>query len=289
MQRNNGRVLLAELTCGQIEYEDTGGDKPVIVLLHGLAMNGSVWRKVVAGLQDDFRCIVPTLPLGGHRLPVKPQFDLSPRSVAMLIGEFLERLDLHGVTLVESDTGRAQTLAGTGPARVARLVLVSCEAFENYPPGLPGKVVSMAAMFPGGINAMVQPLRIRALRRLPVALGRMSKRKVPDDVTDGWLHPLMHNRQIRKDLERYLRAVDKREMIEAAEKLPAFGRPALIVWAEEDRVMPIDTGRRLAKVLPNCEFVSVPDSFTLISEDQPEVLTGLIRDFVRKNPDRVSE
>jgi len=289
MQRNNGRILLAELTCGEIEYEDTGGGKPVIVLLHGLAMNGSVWRKVVAGLQDDFRCIVPTLPLGGHRLPVKPQFDLSPRSVAMLIGEFLELLDLHGVTLVENDTGRAQTLAGAGPARVARLVLVSCEAFENYPPGLPGKVVSMAAMFPGGINALVQPLRIRALRRLPMALGRMSKRKVPDDVTDGWLQPLMHNRLIRKDLERYLRAAGKRDMIEAAEKLPAFGRPALIVWAEEDRVMPIDTGRRLAKVLPNSEFVSVPDSFTLIPEDQPEALAGLIRDFVRKNPDQVSE
>jgi pimeloyl-ACP methyl ester carboxylesterase len=287
--QGNDRILLAELTCGEIEYEDTGGRQPIIVLLHGLAMNGSVWRKVVAGLRDDFRCIVPTLPLGGHRLPVKLQFDLSPKSVAMLVGEFLELLDLNDVTLVENDAGRAQTLAGTGPARVARLVLVSCEAFENYPPGLPGKVVSMAAMLPGGLNALVQPLRIRALRRLPMALGRMSKRKVPDDVTDGWLDPLLHNRKIRKDLQRYLRAVHKREMIEAAEKLSAFDRPALVVWAEEDRVMPIDTGRRLARVLPKGEFVSVPDSFTLIPEDQPEVLAGLIRDFVRRNPHRVLE
>jgi pimeloyl-ACP methyl ester carboxylesterase len=276
-------ILLAELACGCLEYEDTGGSNPVIVLVHGLAMNGSLWRKVVAALRDDFRCIVPTLPLGGHRLSVKEEFDLSPRSVAMLIGEFLEHLDLNHVTLVENDTGRAQTLAGTRPARVARLVLASCEAFENYPPGLPGKVVSMAALVPGGLNALVQPLRVRALRWLPMAFGRMAKRKVPNDVTDDWLRPLISQRAIRRDLQRYLRAVDKREMLEAAEKLSAFDRPALVVWAEEDQVMPIDTGRRLAKALPKGEFVTVPDSFTLLPEDQPEVLAGLIRDFVRRS------
>jgi pimeloyl-ACP methyl ester carboxylesterase len=280
---NQDEMLRAELTCGQVEYEDTGGDKPVLVLLHGLVMNGSVWRKVVANLRDDFRCIVPTLPLGSHRLPVNPQFELSPRSVAMLIGELLEFLDLNDVTLVENDAGRAQTFAATCPARVARLVLASCEAFENYPPGLPGKVVSMAATIPGGLNALVQPLRLRSLRRLPMALGRMTKRKIPDEITDGWLRPLLSQRAIRKDLQRYLRAVDKGEMLEAAEKLAAFDRPALIVWSEEDRVMPIDTGRRLAKALPKSEFVTVPDSFTLIPEDQPEVFATLIRDFVQRN------
>jgi pimeloyl-ACP methyl ester carboxylesterase len=277
-------LLLAELTSGPVEYQDTGGRKPVVVLLHGLAMNGSLWRKVVARLRDEFRCIVPTLPLGGHRLPVKPRFDLSPRSVAMLIGELLDVLNLDDVTLVENDSGRAQTFVGTRPTRVARLVLVSCEALENYPPGLPGKVVSMAAAFPGGIYALVQPLRLRPLRRLPMALGRMSKRKVPDEVTDGWLRPLLGQRQIRADLRRYLRAVDQGEMVDAAEKLSGFDRPALVVWAEEDRVMPLETGRRLAKALPKGEFVTVADSFTLIPEDQPDVLAQLIRDFVRRHP-----
>lgn len=55
------------LSAGVVEYEDTGGDGPVVVLLHGVAMNGSLWRHVVAGLRSDYRCVVPTLPLGAHR------------------------------------------------------------------------------------------------------------------------------------------------------------------------------------------------------------------------------
>lgn len=202
----------------------------------------------------------------------------------MLLGEFLDTLNLSNVTLVENDTGRAQTFAGTRPPRVARLVLVSCEAFENYPPGLPGKTVSMVAKIPGGLNALAQPMRMRFLRRLPMALGMMTKRRIPHEVTDDWLRPVLNQRAIRKDLRRYLRAVEKGEMIEAAAKLSAFDRPALVVWAEEDRVMPIETGRRLAKALPRCEFVTVPDSYTLIPEDQPDALSRLIRDFIHRNP-----
>ena len=273
-----------ELSCGKLEYQDSGGSGPVVVLIHGLVMNGSLWRHVVENLRGEFRCVVPTLPFGGHRIPVKPEFELSPRSVAMLIGEFLDALNLSNVTLVENDTGRAQTFAGTRPPRVARLVLVSCEAFENYPPGLPGKTVSMVAKIPGGLNALAQPMRMRFLRRLPMALGMMTKRRIPHEVTDDWLRPVLNQRAIRKDLRRYLRAVEKGEMIEAAAKLSAFDRPALVVWAEEDRVMPIETGRRLAKALPRCEFVTVPDSYTLIPEDQPDALSRLIRDFIHRNP-----
>ena len=65
-----------ELSAGTIEYEDTGGSGPVVVLLHGLAMDGSLWRGVVADLRPDYRCVVPTLPLGGHRRPMRPDADL---------------------------------------------------------------------------------------------------------------------------------------------------------------------------------------------------------------------
>lgn len=61
-----------ELAAGTVEYEDTGGDGPVLVLLHGLTMDGSLWRKVVPGLAPDYRRVVPTLPLGGHRRPMRP-------------------------------------------------------------------------------------------------------------------------------------------------------------------------------------------------------------------------
>jgi pimeloyl-ACP methyl ester carboxylesterase len=47
------------------------------LLLHGVGMNGSLWRGVVADLRPDHRCVMPTLPLGGHRRPMKPDADLS--------------------------------------------------------------------------------------------------------------------------------------------------------------------------------------------------------------------
>ena len=72
------------LSAGIIEYEDTGGSGPVVVLLHGLAMDGSLWRHVVCELRDGHRCVVPTLPLGGHRRPLGEEADLSPRGIGRL-------------------------------------------------------------------------------------------------------------------------------------------------------------------------------------------------------------
>src|SRR5260370_40845510 len=92
-----------ELSAGTIEYEDTGGSGPVVVLLHGVAMDGSLWRHVVRELHTDHRCLVPTLPLGSHRRPMRENADLSPYGIAHLQAEFLEALDLHEVHLVGTD------------------------------------------------------------------------------------------------------------------------------------------------------------------------------------------
>jgi pimeloyl-ACP methyl ester carboxylesterase len=277
-----------ELQAGPIEYEDTGGDGPVLVFLHGVAMNGSVWRKVVAELRDDHRCIVPTLPLGGHRRPMRPDADLSMAGHAAIVADLLERLDLRAVTLVQNDHASAQVLAGRRPERVARLVLSSCEAFDNYPPGLPGKGLGLVRHVPGGVNALVQPLRLRLLRRTPLTFGWMAKHGIPDAVTDDWLAPLLHDRAIRRDLGKYLKSFEGGDLLDAAAALPAFDGPALIVWAAEDRVMPPEHGRRLAAVLPDARLVEISDSYTLIPEDQPAAFAGAIRSFVRETAGAVA-
>src|SRR4051795_7936723 len=123
-----------DVTAGTIEYEDTGGDGPVVVLLHGLAMDGSLWRHVVADLRDEHRCVVPTLPFGSHRRPMKPDADLSLRGHANLVGELLERLDLQDVTLVQNDLGYAQLLAVEGPERVPPPLPVSSGGLSHPPP-----------------------------------------------------------------------------------------------------------------------------------------------------------
>jgi pimeloyl-ACP methyl ester carboxylesterase len=69
-------------------------------------------------------------------------------------------------------------------------------------------------------------------------------------------------------------------MLEAAECLPSFIRPALVVWASEDRLMPREHGRRLAELLPQGHLVEVEDSCTLIHLDQPARFAQVIREFI---------
>jgi hypothetical protein len=90
-------------------------------------------------------------------------------------------------------------------------------------------------------------LRLRPLRRLPMTLGWMSKRPVPAEVMDRWFRPVQTSREIRRDLRKYSLSIPpKKVLLGWHEGLRSFDRPALVVWASEDRVMPPEHGRRLA-------------------------------------------
>jgi pimeloyl-ACP methyl ester carboxylesterase len=271
-----------ELSAGTIEYEDTGGTGPAIVFVHGLIMDGSLWRHVVADLRGDYRCVLPTLPFGAHRRPMRPDADLSMRGMAEILGEFIEALDLREITLAMSDWGGPMLLVG-GPRdeRLARLVVCSCEAFDNVPPKGPARLLPYLARIPGGLDAALFPFRVDRLRRLPITYGLLSKRPVPREVMDRWFGPI-REREIRRDLRKYVRSAPqgRRDLVEAADALATFDRPALIAWAGEDRMMPAEHGRRLAELQPQGRLVEIADSYTLIPEDQPAVLATHIREFL---------
>jgi pimeloyl-ACP methyl ester carboxylesterase len=271
-----------ELSAGTIEYTDTGGDGPVLVLLHGLMMDASLWDGPIADLAADHRCVAPTLPLGAHRHPVHADADLSLPGIARLVAEFLDRLDLRDVTLVGNDTGGAlvQLLMCEHPARVGRVVLASCDAFDNFPPGLTGKTLVLSGKLPPAMFGLfMQQMRLRLVRRLPIAFGWLTRRG--DAATARWMQPVMTQPEIRGDAVRMLRAAaaDTRLLVAAAEGLPGFDHPALVVWASGDRVMPPEHGRRLAELLPQGQLAEVDDSYTLIPLDQPARLAQLIREF----------
>jgi pimeloyl-ACP methyl ester carboxylesterase len=271
-----------ELSAGTIEYQDTGGDGPAIVFSHGLVMDGSLWRDVVADLQADHRCLLPTLPLGAHRHPMHPDADLSMRGIAGLVTEFLDRLDLRDATLAINDWGGPLLLLEDGaPERIGRVVITSSEAFDNVPPGLPGRASLLAGRIPGGIRFAMQQLRLRPLRRLPMTFGWMAKRPIPDEIMDAWLEPVLAQRDVRRDLRKYVLSAKegRRQLAAATERLRDFDRPTLVAWASEDRVMPPEHGRRLADLLPQGRLVEIADSYTLIPLDQPARLTQVIREF----------
>jgi pimeloyl-ACP methyl ester carboxylesterase len=91
----------------------------------------------------------------------------------------------------------------------------------------------------------------------------------------------LKQREIRRDTVRVLRriAAQRDLMLDAAECLPSFERPALVVWASQDRVMPPEHGRRLAELLPQGRLAEIPDSYTLIPLDQPARLAEAIQQF----------
>jgi pimeloyl-ACP methyl ester carboxylesterase len=112
--------------------------------------------------------------------------------------------------------------------------------------------------------------------------GHLSKRPVPREVMDRWFGPVCSQREVRRDLRKYVLGASRgrRELLATAEVLRAFERPALVVWAAEDRLMSLDYGRRLAELLLQGRLVEIADSYTLISEGQPEKLVAQFREFL---------
>ncbi|WP_045556067.1 alpha/beta fold hydrolase [Streptomyces sp. FxanaA7] len=269
-----------ELSAGTIDYQDTGGEGPVIVFSHGLPMNETQWRKVVP-LLDGYRCVLPTLPLGGHRRPMRPDADLSHRGVARLLGEFMERLGLEDVTLVLNDWGGGQFLVTEERGhRVGRLVLVACEAFDNFPPGA-AKAVAKVCGVPGGVRLLTRLMRIPAFRDHRDGYGGMSLRGIPPEIMADWFGPATRNRAVRRDFAKFATSAPGRgTLLEWSERLREYDRPVLVVWATEDRLMPREHGPRLAELYPQGRLVEIADSSTLVPEDQPERLAQVLREFL---------
>ena len=268
-----------ELTAGTLSFRDTGTGAPV-VFLHGLFTDSTLWRGVIERLQDTHRCLAPDLPLGSHTHPLTDSADLSPYGIAALVAEFLDRLDLHDVLLVGNDTGGAiaQLVAVRHPERLGGLVLTSCDAFDNFLPTM-FRPLQYVARVPGLIGVLFQALRLRPLRRLPMAYGLLTKRPTPSSVVDAWLRPVQRDPGVRRDAERFLRNIDPRFTAEAARGLTGFTKPVVLAWASEDRVFPPDHARRLAAVLPAARIDWIDDSYSFVPEDQPSRVADVIRSF----------
>lgn len=268
------------LPAGSLEYRERGSGPPLI-FVHGAAVNGDLWRRVAPALAAEHRCIVPDLPLGGHALPLDGEPDLSLFGLAEILASLIEALDLSEVTVVANDTGGAisQALVASRPERVGRLVLTSCDAFENYPP----KAVAYlkpTARLPPAMWLLLQAVRLRPIQRLPITYGWATHAPIEPRIMDSYLTAVRTNAGVRRDFCRFLRAADRRHMRRASEGIASFDRPALVVWGADDRFFPREHGRRLAELLPGGRFELVESSRTFIPEDRPDELVTLVREFL---------
>ncbi|MCP9620224.1 alpha/beta hydrolase [Nocardia otitidiscaviarum] len=270
-----------DIAAGRIHYVERG-EGPPVVLLHGLLMNHTVWDPVLDRLPEGFRYVLPDLPLGAHPEPMRPGADLSLRGQNRIIADFLAALDLRAVTLVHNDWGGGLFLTAYGlDERVGRLIITPCEAFDNFPPGLPGKTAVLASYAPGGVWLALRQLRIAWLRRSPLMFGWMAREPLPDEMVRGWTESGLRDRRIRRDLLSYTRSgFRKADLIANTEALRNFSGDALVLWSAAGRVMPREHGRRLAELLPHGRLVEIEDAYVLSMLDRPDAVAAAMTSFL---------
>jgi pimeloyl-ACP methyl ester carboxylesterase len=271
-----------ELRQGTLRYHDRGSGPP-LVFVHGVLVNANLWRKVVARLAPDFRCIALDMPIGAHELPMPRDADLSPPALGDLITDAIDALGLEDVALVGNDTGGAlsQIAVARRPENVSRLVLTNCDAFENFPPKVLKPMLRVMTL-PGAMPVLLAPTRLAGVRRRALKVLRAAKHPVEQEAVDSYALPPLVSAGVRRDVKKLFRTAHNRYTLEAAERLRSFDRPALIAWAPEDNFFPERDARRLAQVLPDARLEWIEDSYIFSPEDQPGKVAELIASFMRE-------
>jgi pimeloyl-ACP methyl ester carboxylesterase len=272
------------LEQGTIHYREEG-DGPPLVFVHGLLVDGRLWRDVAPALTGRHRCISPDWPLGSHRSALNEGADRSPRGIAHLIADFLNALELSDVTIVANDTGGAisQILASERPERLGALVLTNCDCLENFlPPVL--RPLQWLAHVPGAYWSLAQAARSARVRRSPLGFGMLSHKPLPDELTAEWIAPLLR-RDVRADAVATLKAIDRRDTLAAAKRLGERPLPTLLAWGSDDLVFPLRFAERLVAMIPGARLEQIADSRAFVPQDQPARLAELIAAFVAEEID----
>ena len=236
---------------GRIAYTEQGAG-PVALFVHGVLLNGHLWRHQLAHLSDIRRCIAVDLLAHGDTEIVGNQ-DVSVTANAGMLNEFLDALKIEQVDLVGNDSGGgiAQIFAASHPARVRSLTLTNCDAHDNWPPEAFKPFLAMAANggLPGALNAFVLD---KSAYRSPQALGPAYEHpeRVTDDTIDTYLRPLIRTAQRTRDLERFLAAFDSEHTLAIEARLKTLNAPTLIVWGTDDVYFDVTWSRWLAATIP---------------------------------------
>jgi pimeloyl-ACP methyl ester carboxylesterase len=236
---------------GQIHYVEQGSG-PVALFVHGVLLNGHLWRHQLAHLSDIRRCIALDLLAHGDTR-IDGDQDVSMTANAAMIVEFLDALGVDQVDLVGNDSGGgiAQIFAALNPGRVRSLTLTNCDAHDNWPPEAFKPFLAMAAA--GGLgDTLGAMLADKAVYRSPQGLGPAYEHpeQLTDDSIETYLRPLVKTKQRTRDFQRFLAAFDNRHTLAVEAQLKTLTAPALIVWGTDDVYFDVKWSRWLEETIP---------------------------------------
>jgi pimeloyl-ACP methyl ester carboxylesterase len=250
---SDGSIEVAGL---QMRVLRKGQGPPLLVLHDSLGNLG--WVPFYERLSTSFSVVVPDLP--GYGRSDRPDWARSPRDLAILVLRLLDRLDLDGVTLVGLGFGGfvAAEMVTMSETRFARLVLVGATGLHAREGEVLDQMLIGLAEY--GLNGFRDPSRFQQL---------FGANSLPPDVYELWdfgtemtarvcWKPWMYSDQLP-----YL--------------LGEVRLPTLVIWGENDRVVPIDVGRQFEELLPDAHLQVVADAGHFVDLEEPDRLAELVK------------
>jgi pimeloyl-ACP methyl ester carboxylesterase len=224
-----------QTASGRISYIEQGAG-PTALFVHGVLLNGHLWRHQLADLCDVRRCIAVDLLAHGETEIAADQ-DVSVTANAKMLKELLDVLEIGQADIVGNDSGGgiAQIFAALHPERVRSLTLTDCDAHDNWPPEAFKPFLAMAAA--GGLRGTLETmLADKSVYRSEQALGLAYEHpeRLSDESIERYLRPLVTTEQRTHDLQRFLAAFDNQHTLAIEAQLKRLTAPTLIVWGTDD-------------------------------------------------------
>lgn len=240
-----------ETASGRIAYHEQGAG-PVALFVHGVLLNGYLWRHQLAELADIRRCIAVDLLAHGDTETAADQ-DVSVTANAAMLHQFLDALNIDRVDLVGNDSGSgiAQIFAALHPERIRSLTLTNGDTHDNWPPEAFKPFLQMAAAggLAGTLNAM---LADKNVYRSPQALAPAYEhpQRVSDETIERYLRPFVRTPQRTENLRRFLAEFNNRHTLAIEPQLKTLHAPTLIVWGTDDIYFPVKWAHWLSENIP---------------------------------------
>ncbi len=258
--------------------EDGPADGAAVVLFHGFMVDERLWAPIVPALvAAGLRVLRPRLPVGSHRVPLGAA--PSPRGVAHLVADLVEQLDLRDVTLVGNDSGGAmsQMLLAERPERIGRVVLTNCDTADNFPPFPFDLLFLRLSRVPRVLHWVMRLGNATGATRM--LFGWLTSRGFDRALVDSWTRPYLEDAAIRAETDRFLQAVDPRELRDAETRISELDLPLLLLWGADDRFFTLRHARRLAGLMRRARLVEIPNAKTFVMHDAPEAVAREIIAF----------
>jgi pimeloyl-ACP methyl ester carboxylesterase len=262
---------------GEIAYAEKGSG-PVALFIHGVLLNGYLWRDSIEALADVRRCIA--LDLLGHGATTSPpDADMSFPTQASMIASFLDALDIGQVDLIANDSGGgiAQIFAAEHPGRIRTLVLTNCDTHDNYPPQALEQFETIVEA--GGTGPMgKRMLEDKEFARQSFATAYEDPDTFSDENIDFYLGPLVESEESIKKLERFILSMDNTNNVRIEPKLTQLTAPTLIMWATDDVFFDVKWAYWLKDTIPGArEVIEVDGARLFFPEERPEWFAGKLR------------